>query len=372
MLFESFLGLDYTLNALIFILYGLLQCGAGHAKSQGISLVAFLAILCTLPCGLAINLLRLMTAVNLLLFRSFFPIVFIFISFVANALAIQSCSILAIYICFELQSLCLVILSKVSCDNRNKLFIYKAALKYLLFSVIAGSFLLFYTSLSFAQTGVLDCYTMPVYFFMLFKIGAAPFHMYMLELFTVVPRALAFYLTTVPKYSVIVLLCSLNIDASLTAFALSSLAVGSISAFQGVFLRNLILYSSVTEMGLIVLIINQGFTSAAIIAMTLYFMGTFLLWNSSNNKVLSIATMSTAGLPPIAGFFGKMQLLSSIVETGNGHSLIILLIAQFVAFVGYLRIIRYYNLQLLRHSINSLNLLEINLLLSVITLFVCN
>nr|YP_008963669.1 NADH dehydrogenase subunit 2 [Polytomella magna]AGK83098.1 NADH dehydrogenase subunit 2 [Polytomella magna] len=358
MMHESLLGLDCTLNILFVVVYGLLQCGTSFPKSNGIQLLTIFAMLSAVPHETQPLILCVISILSIMLFRGFFPLVFFMFSFFGNLYAIAVCSVLAIYVCFELQSLCLVILSKVSSNNTNKLFVYKAALKYLLFSVIAGSVLLFYTSLIFAQTGVLDCYTMPVYFFMLFKIGAAPFHMYMLELFTVVPRALALYLTTIPKYSVIVLLCSLNIDCSLTAFALSSLAIGSLSAFQGVFLRNLILYSSVTEIGLILLVLNQGFTGAAIIAITLYFMGTFLLWNSSNNKVIAIATMSTAGLPPLAGFFGKVQLLTGVVETGNGNALAMLLLAQFIAFVAYLRIIRIY---LINYANNSISQLSFNI-----------
>lgn len=349
MFFESLLGLDFTLNLLLCIVYGLLQSGVGLPTAHALPFLAGAAMLSALPAQPQAYVLWAMSALGLYLFRGFFATIFLLVGFVANLYAMGSCNALAIYICFELQSLCLVVLAKVSGPRGAQAFVLRAALKYLLFSVIAGSVLLFYVSTAFVHTGQIESSALPVYFFLLFKMGIAPFHMYMLELFTAVPRALAFVFTTVPKFSVVVLLSALQIDGGLLAFALSSMLVGSLSAYQGVFLRRLILYSSVTEMGLTLGALLQGFTSAALLSLVLYFLGTLMLWNSDLSPAVAVATLSVAGLPPLAGFFGKAQLISAVLEGGAGHTVGVLLVAQSLAFVGYLRLVRLFCLQGVAH-----------------------
>jgi len=183
---------------------------------------------------------------------------------------------------------------------------------------------------------------------LMFKLGGAPLHLWMIDIYGGVKRQLLMYISTAPKLSFfgfwVSTWHSVWTDFSLLIFVAFSMVIGSFGAYSQPTLRSLFAYSTVNEIGLMLMAIETAGFHSLFQHLTIYIVTMLLLWNNSDKRVFAILAVSLAGLPPLAGFFGKAWIFNS-VATGSfaGPYIGILLISLFctgLSLVYYLRVFR--------------------------------
>lgn len=184
-----------------------------------------------------------------------------------------------------------------------------------------------------------------------FKLGITPFHFWMSDIFEGSPTIITYFFAVIPKISVLFILCRafsfvLNPNFALIQYsylfsyifiicAISSIFFGSIGAIYQTKIKRLLAFSAIANLGFILL----GFSTISIIGIfaSLYYFFIYILASiqifyiliivrrqisyikikyivemvavTHSNFVLSFilvfGLLSFAGVPPLAGFFGK-------------------------------------------------------------------
>ena len=326
--------------------------------------------------------------------------VFLFAIF-AMCLLLSSYDFLTIYLAIELQSLSLYILAAMRKDN---VYSVEAALKYFVLGSLASGFLVFGMSIIYGLTGISNLNEFSVYlsslyledlhsltlmfgislFFcgLLFKIGAAPFHMWVPDVYEGSPANVTLFFGVVPKLAVILFLvriCNLAlIDYSLFwtfVFILSSsfsVILGSLGGLAQLKIKRLLAFSSINQVGYILLglvaLTNAG-TSSVVLYIILYAFTTIVFWFmlfslkkvnfkqiydtnivqyitdltnlSKINYSLALSFMlvlfSIGGVPPLGGFFSKAYLFFAAIDSQLIAPLVIAVLCSMVAIFYYLR-----------------------------------
>jgi NADH-quinone oxidoreductase subunit N len=173
----------------------------------------------------------------------------------------------------------------------------------------------------------------------LIKLGAAPLHQWIADVYSGVPLFVtAFYATFVKSVLFILFLQFATSFASVKEIeyaALLSLAIGCFGALRQVEIKRFLAYSSITHTGYLLM---GDLTSSYVylityVAASILFFSVLLSLNLNSKEfiylfdlryighsnqlariVLIIALASMAGLPPFAGFYGKMAVWVSLIE----------------------------------------------------------
>lgn len=310
-------------------------------------------------------------------------------------LMIKSDELIIMYISLELMSLSLYVTASIKRDNALSV---EAGAKYFLLGSLASCVLLYGISLIYGATGTTNLLEISnmiasgvelhsmlsigvtlVFVAFCFKIAAAPFHMWSPDVYQGVPTIVTLFFLTAPKFTAIFFLFHLvlNIFGDMQNVWLQILTVASaismiFSAFAAIRQRNIkrmLAYSSVGHVGYMLMALASG-AQAAMSAMLIYMaiyvvmniglLGILLylkyndkpLENIDNLKGLSVIhpkaafamavfMFSMAGIPPLAGFFAKLQLFVVALDAGLIGLVIIGLIASVVSCFYYLRIVKY-------------------------------
>jgi NADH-quinone oxidoreductase subunit N len=315
-------------------------------------------------------------------------------------LLVGSEELLMIFIGLELLGLSLYVMTAFDkTDVRSA----EAGLKYFLFGSTSSAFTLFGISLIYGMSGTTSLAAMSeklgtvsvqpllavgIVMTLIgfgFKIAAAPFHLWAPDAYQGAPVPSAAFIASASKVASFVVLgkivligfAPLHGDAAwhamvagwspvLAALAALSILVGNLVALAQSNVRRLLAYSAVAHTGytLIGLVAgdHNGF-SAALFYATIYaitLVGAFGVValvrretggdDISNFRGLvsrspllagcmSIFMLSLAGIPPLAGFFGKFYLFSAALRAGANHGLLWLVA---VALLGSLISLYYY------------------------------
>lgn len=370
-------------------------------------------------------LLALLLFVIMFSFKSFESVLLLLFAFIGQYYMLHSVDLLSFYIALEAQNFCFLVLcglptltltapllrkvvasgtgsrsAAAGFSNNSSFgkphsgrspvgFSVEASLKYFLLSAFSSGVLLFWFSILYLQTGNSSIYFLSIddgYFgyniysyqilcAMMFKLGAAPLHLWVVQIYSNVKRQLLMYISTAPKLSLfgfwINSFHGVWTDYSLLLFSLFSLVLGSFGAYSQPGLRSLFAYSTVNEIGLMLSALEVAGFHNLMQHFGIYIISQLLLWNIEDKRLFSVLAVSLAGLPPLAGFFGKAWILwglsavaastaPSAVGAGNSmHSIefasdshsvglyVLLLIALFcsiISLVYYLRVLRlFYN-----------------------------
>lgn len=341
---------------------------------------------------------------------SFESILMLIFTFIGGIFMIHSTDLLTFYIALEAQNFSFMILCGLhsqsapflsigQAQKRVNVFGVEATIKYFLLSAFSSGVLLFMFSLMYLQTGqssirlltnclngnfennmpqgssivhwaspkedfIPNIYDLNTYLFlsaMMFKLGAAPLHLWVVQIYGGVKRSLLLYIATAPKYSLfgfwITNFQTFWTDFTVVLFALFSLILGSIGAYNQPTLRALFAYSTINEIGLLLLAVETAGFHSLFQHLGIYIISQALLWNIYNKKIFSFVGVSLAGLPPLAGFFGKAWIFWHTVTVGLYSPLIIGLICTALSLVYYLRILRLFPI-MEKGSNNSINKLE--------------
>ncbi len=225
---------------------------------------------------------------------------------------------------------------------------------------------------------------------MFFKISAAPFHMWAPDVYEGSTAIVTTFFATVVKFTSVMALLKLfsglilgwaGIGKIFIFSGVFSLAVGSFGAIFQTNLKRLLAYSSIGHVGFVLLglaAFNKESFSACTLYMVIYALisvGTFsflLLMKSSKNieadedetdeenqKVFAISSLSglnksnpimafslavlmfsTAGIPPLAGFFSKFYIIAGTIRGGLLIPAIIAILFSVISAYYYLRIVK--------------------------------
>ena len=320
-------------------------------------------------------------------------------------LLVGSEELLMIFIGLELLGLSLYILAAFDkTDARSA----EAGLKYFLFGSTSSAFTLFGISLIYGMTGTTSLAqigarlaTTPVQSLLAagivmtlvgfaFKIAAAPFHLWAPDAYQGAPVPSAAFIASGSKVASFVVLGKIVLvgfapvhgsagwhamvagwSPVLATLAALSIVIGNLVALAQVNVRRLLAYSAVAHAGYTLIGIvagdREGF-SAALFYTTVYaitLIGAFGVVgvvrretggdNFSNFRGLSsrspllagcmaIFMLSLAGIPPLAGFFGKFYLFSAALHAGANQALLWLvalgLVGSFVSLYYYLLVLK--------------------------------
>ncbi|MBC34055.1 MAG: NADH-quinone oxidoreductase subunit N [Rickettsiales bacterium] len=325
--------------------------------------------------------------------RTEFPLV-ILISVIGMMFMISSNSLLSLFVSMELQSLALYILVSFSRDDFSS---SEAGVKYFVIGSLSTCIFLFGTSLIYGIVGTLSFPEiskfmsnqgeMPIILIvglifilvsMSLKISAAPFHMWTPDVYQGAPTVVTAFLSTIPKISAFAILIRLLVfpfgeiimdwDKIITILSIASMLVGSLGALKQTDLKRLLAYSTINHVGFILMGLVPG-SEDGITAICIYLifyvtmnlgMFVFLLnMRRDNINVTSIKDLSglyrsqplmsaclviflfsMAGIPPLAGFIGKLIILNIVIDNNLFYLAIIGVVTSVISAFYYIRVIK--------------------------------
>ncbi len=300
---------------------------------------------------------------------------------------------IALYLSFELQSLALYIVAAI---NRDSLRSSEAGLKYFVLGALGTGMMLYGISLVYGYTGSIDFNAIAstlagterqvgvlfglvfILAGLVFKISAAPFHMWTPDVYEGAPTPVTAFFAVAPKVATMALILRLVMEAFepsaadwqqiIVFVSIASMVLGSFAAIGQRNFKRLMAYSSIGHMGfaLVGLAANsEAGVRGVIIYMLIYVamtLGTFafiiamrckegqvetlgdLAGLSRTNPVmatiLTILLFSLAGIPPLAGFWAKWYVFLAAIHAGLYALAVIGVLTSVVAAFYYLRIIK--------------------------------
>ncbi len=325
------------------------------------------------------------------LFKPEYPILIIF-STLGMMIMISSNNFLLLYLGLEIQSLSLYVVSSFRRDNYKST---EAGLKYFVLGSLSSGLMLFGISLIYGSTGSINfeiISSMIKYegFFpgiiaglvflicgFAFKASAVPFHMWTPDVYEGSPTPVTAFFATVPKLAAVGILLRVLFDCFgqiveswqqvIILISVLSMFLGSVAAIGQNNIKRLMAYSSIGHIGFVLMGIASGTDkgiSAVLIYMVLYIImniGVFVfIVNMERNGVavttidslnmynnvsksqtlfLTILLFSLAGIPPLAGFFGKFFIFNAAINAGLSWLAVMGGIASVIAAFYYLRIV---------------------------------
>lgn len=303
-------------------------------------------------------------------------------------------SLLILYLGLELMSLPIYAMVAL---QRNSSRCVEAAMKYFVIGALASGMLLYGMSMIFGATRSLDINTvyqvvqqMPAATSMLlvfglvfvlaglaFKLGAAPFHMWVPDVYDGAPTSVTLFISTAPKLAAFGLVVRLLVYAMpalstqwshvLVVMSLLSMAIGNLLAIAQTNIKRMLAYSSIAHMGYMLLGLacaTPDGESAALFYMVSYTIMTMAAFamiilvgekNDANSIddfaglnhrnpwlafMLLIVMFSMAGIPPIVGFMAKLSVLEALIQV---HMVWLAVVALLFAIIGsyyYIRVVK--------------------------------
>jgi NADH-quinone oxidoreductase subunit N len=307
-------------------------------------------------------------------------------------LLISANDLIALYLGLELMSLPLYVIASSNRDNARST---EAGLKYFVLGALSSGMLLYGASLIYGFTGTVNFAGIAkatqdgaglglifglVFMFagFCFKVSAVPFHMWTPDVYEGAPTPVTAFFAAAPKVAGI----AIFVRATVTAFpgithswqqivvfvAIASMVLGAFAAIGQKNIKRLMAYSSIGHMGFALVGLAAGTAEGVqgvLVYMTIYVgmtLGTFacilsmrrdgvLVENISDLAGLSrtkptmafflaMLLFSLAGIPPLAGFFGKFYVFLAAINAGLYLLAVIGVLASVVGAYYYLMIVK--------------------------------
>jgi NADH-quinone oxidoreductase subunit N len=284
----------------------------------------------------------------------------------------------------------------------------EAAMKYFVLGAMASGFLLYGLSMIYGATGSLDIGTVfkivgsgqvkhTVLVFGLvfivaglaFKLGAAPFHMWIPDVYQGAPTAITLMIGSAPELAAFAIAIRLLVEGllplaidwqqMLMVLAVASLFLGNLAAVAQTNLKRMLAYSTIGQMGFVLLgllagVVNgdprfahNAYSSAMFyivtyVLTTLASFGVILLLAREGFEseeisdlaglnqrsplyagIMSICLFSLAGIPPMVGFYAKLSVLQALVVSGSTLYISLAVFAVLMSLVAayyYIRVVK--------------------------------
>jgi NADH-quinone oxidoreductase subunit N len=313
-----------------------------------------------------------------------FPATVLFATFGMTALCMAT-NLLILFMGLEAMTFAFYILVAMDLKRATSA---EAGLKYLLMGAVAASFLAFGIGLHYAGTGSLSIYdamrmavgsriAMAGWGFILigiaFKLSLVPAHLWTPDVYQGAPAPVAAFLSAGSKAATVVMLLLLlpqgnsdNLRTILWWLALLSMTIGNLAALMQSKVRRMLAYSSIAQMGYVVLALMSGkgggyqaaaYYAIAYSATSLAAFGAIALiecddagdavddWRGLGRRspfvagILALSLFSLAGIPPTVGFTGKFMIFTAAIKAGETTLAIIGILSAAVSVYYYLRVV---------------------------------
>jgi NADH-quinone oxidoreductase subunit N len=324
-------------------------------------------------------------------------------SLLGQMIVISGAHFLVLYLGVELMSLPLYALVAM---RRNEPRVSEAAIKYFILGALGSGFLLYGISMLYGATGALDmagiaraCSTGGVNQTVLvfgvvfvvsglaFKLGVAPFHMWVPDVYEGAPAAVTLLVGGAPKLAAFALCLRILAEGlmpladswqqMLIIIAVLSMAVGNITALKQDNLKRMLAYSAIGQMGFMLLGLLSGVTKsqgqelaadayAASCFYTLMYVlavlgafGVLLMLSRAGYEadkladfrglnrrnpwyafMMMVFMLSLTGIPPLPGFYAKLAVLEAVVASGRVWLAVVAILLAVVAAFYYLRVVK--------------------------------
>ena len=306
---------------------------------------------------------------------------------------ISANSLLSMYMGLELQALSLYVLAAF---RRDFIKSAEAGIKYFILGSLASGMMLFGISLVYGYTGSVAFgeiasalrgiepamgLTIGLVFVLAgfaFKISAVPFHMWTPDVYEGAPTSVTALFAIVPKIAAMALLMRMlfgpfgaiieDWQQIIWFLSLASMTLGAFAAIAQHNIKRLMAYSSIGNMGYALIGIATGTVEGAgavILYLTIYMIMTagvfaiILMMRRGGMAVeeisdlsglsrtspltayaMGILMFSMSGIPPMAGFFGKLFIFQAAISSGFYVLAILGILTSVVAAFYYLRVIK--------------------------------
>jgi NADH-quinone oxidoreductase subunit N len=309
-------------------------------------------------------------------------------------LLISANSLVMIYLGLELTALSTYALVAYDRDSGRG---SEAAMKYFVLGSMASGMLLYGMSMIYGATGSLDLDTIATAVNRLgsgdvmlvfglsflivglaFKLGVAPFHMWLPDVYHGAPVGTTLFIASVPKMAAFAMafrllhtgLGGLHTDwqQMLAVLAVLSIVLGNIAAIAQSNIKRMLAYSTISHMGFVLLgfmpgteegygaamyyIIVYSLMSAAAFGMVILLsargveaenLDDFKGLNQRNNwyaAVMAMVMFSMAGVPVFVGFFAKWLVIQAALEAGMTWLAILAVVFAVIGAFYYLRVVK--------------------------------
>ena len=321
-----------------------------------------------------------------------YPIL-VMLASVGMMMMISANDLISLYVGLELQSLSLYVVAAIDRDSARS---SEAGLKYFVLGALSSGMLLYGASLVYGFTGTT---TFPqiaaaltasgsslglvfglvfIIAGLAFKVSVVPFHMWTPDVYEGAPTPVTAFFAAAPKIAAMALFVRVMISPFaavvqdwqqiLVFVSIASMVLGAFAAIGQNNIKRLLAYSSIGHMGFALVGLASGSQEGAqgvIVYMMIYLISTLgvfacvlamrrkgqhleqvsdLAGLAHNNKglafVFAMLMFSLAGIPPLAGFFGKYFVFLAAVKSGLYALAIIGVVASVVGAYYYLRIVK--------------------------------
>jgi len=313
-----------------------------------------------------------------------------------SMLLVSAGNLITVYLGLELLTLSSYALVAL---NRDSSISSEAAIKYFVLGALASGLLLYGMSMIYGATGTLDLakihaiadfsgssphatlLAVGLVFLVTgiaFKFGAAPFHMWIPDVYQGAPTSITVFVGSTSKLAAFGMAYRLLEGAMggmheqwtlmLSVLAVLSLAIGNIFAIAQSNLKRLLAYSTISHIGFLLLgFVNgtaSGFAAAMFYIITYTLMaavafGMILMLaragfeaeeiddfkglnqrNPWDAGIMAIAMFSLAGVPPLFGFFAKFMVLKAAIDAGQMWLAIVAIVFAIIGLYYYLRVVK--------------------------------
>jgi len=313
---------------------------------------------------------------------------------------VSSFDLISLYLAIEMQSLCLYVLAA---SKKDSSFSTEAGIKYFILGSFSSGLLLFgisllygccgttnfenfnllFSGVDYRLLGLANFVEKSLFFIIiafLFKIAAVPCHLWSPDVYEGAPTNSTIFFAVIPKIALFSIFLrffqgtfSSFEEITLCVFVISSIAsviVGSFVTLNQKKLKRLLAFSSVSHVGYLLL----GFaansiegTQSLFFYLIVYMLTSLCLWSvvlstntrfnkkqsktlvdlafvSSINPLLGLSGMlaffSLAGIPPLVGFFAKMEIFVSALGSSLFFASIIAILSSVISSYYYIRLVK--------------------------------
>jgi NADH-quinone oxidoreductase subunit N len=322
-----------------------------------------------------------------------FPVLMLFAT-AGMLMMISANDLISLYLGLELQSLALYV---VAAFQRDSLRSTEAGLKYFVLGALSSGMLLYGASLIYGFAGttgfvglaaaLTSSAAAPIGLIvglvflvsgLAFKVSAVPFHMWTPDVYEGAPTPVTAFLSAAPKIAAIALFVRVMVGPFghlvaewrqiIVFISIASMILGAVAGINQRNIKRLMAYSSIGNVGYALVGLAAGTSDGVrglLIYMAIYLcmtIGTFACILSMRRKglmveeivdlaglsrtnplvaaALALFMFSMAGIPPLAGFFGKLYVFLPAITQGLYALAIIGMLSSVVGAYYYLRIIK--------------------------------
>jgi NADH-quinone oxidoreductase subunit N len=322
-----------------------------------------------------------------------YPVLLLFAT-LGMMVMVSANDLMSLYVGLELLSLSLYVVAAFNRDDERSA---EAGLKYFVLGALASGLLLYGSSLVYGFTGttnfdrIADALANPaqvsqglivglvfVIVGLAFKVSAVPFHMWTPDVYEGAPTPVTAFFAAAPKVAAICLFARVlggpfgdlagQWQQVIVLISLLSMVLGAFAAIGQENIKRLMAYSSIGHVGYA--LVGLAAASEAGMRGLLVYIAIYLLMNLGAFAVLvamrrqgravervsdlaglartdlgmavwmAVFMFSMAGIPPLAGFFGKMFVFKAAIDGGLWTLAIVGVLSSVVSAFYYLRIVK--------------------------------